>query len=165
MQAPYCYMKTKATMKRIFILSLFAITFTACKKTQTKTPDTQSGSKISGRWSIVSVTVIPRDSTGKVKNNGTVYPEPPYYYFQFNADNSWVENLNPDPNISLGESGSYVLHADTSFTLINVNLPSQPVECKIISLTAASFTFSHQKATLFNGVTPGYLEYLFELKK
>jgi hypothetical protein len=152
-------------MKRIFILCLFAITFAACKKAQTTPPAVKAGNKIAGKWTISSVTVIPRDSTGKAINNGSVYTEPPYYYFQFNTDNSWIENLGPDPTFSLGESGSYVLHADTSFTLINANLPSNPEQCKIASITATSFTFSHQKTTLFNGVTPGYLEYLFELKR
>ena len=151
-------------MKRIFILSLLVITFAACKKNQTITPIT-AGNKITGKWNIISVTVIFRDSTNKAINNGDVYNEPSYYYFQFNNDNSWVENLGPDPAISLGESGSYVLHADTSFTLVNVNLPSKPEECKIASITDTSFVFTHQKTTLFNGITPGYLEYLFKLKK
>ncbi len=151
-------------MKRIFILSLLAITFAACKKTQTITPIT-AGNKITGKWNIISVTVIFRDSTNKAINNGNVYNEPSYYYFQFNADNSWVENLDPSPEANLGESGSYVLHADTGFTLTNVKLPSNPVECKITALTDTSFTFTHQKATLFNGVTPGFLEYIFLLKK
>ena len=152
-------------MKRVIIFSLIAITFAACKKNKTTTPTVQPANKIAGKWNIISVNVIPRDSTGKAINNGTIYIEPSYYYFKFNNDNSWVENLGPDPAISLGESGSYVLHADTSFTLINVNLQSEPEECKITSITATSFVFSHQKATLFNGVTPGYLEYLFKLKK
>jgi len=152
-------------MKKIFILGLFAIIFATCKQGQTITPTPLPGNKITGKWNIISVTVIPRDSTGKAINSGTVYPEPSYYYFQFNADNSWVEVLDPTPNASLGESGSYVLHADTSFTLINVNLPANPEECKITSLTATSFEFTHQKPTLFNGITPGFLEYVFDLKK
>jgi len=152
-------------MKNIFVLGLFAIIFASCKQGQTITPTPLPGNKITGKWNIISVTVIPRDSTGKAINNGAVYIEPPYYYFQFNADNSWVENLGPAANFSFGEGGSYVLHADTSFTLVNMNLPSSPEECKIASLTDTSFIFSHQKTTLFNGLTPGYLEYVFELKK
>jgi hypothetical protein len=58
-----------------------------------------------------------------------------------------------------------LLHADTTFTLINKNLPAQPEECRILSLTDTSFSFSHQRTTLFNGVTPGFLEYVFQLKK
>ncbi|GAB3917305.1 hypothetical protein [Mucilaginibacter boryungensis] len=152
-------------MKKIVILCLFSLTFAACKKAPVTTPALQTGNGITGKWNIISVTVIPRDSTGKAINNGTGYAEPAYYFFQFNADNTWVENLDPAPTNPLGESGRYVLHADTSFTLINVNLPSSPVECKIVSLSGSSFVFSHQKATLYNGVTPGRLEYVFELKK
>ncbi len=147
------------------MLSLVAIGFAACKKTQTTMPATQTDNKITGKWNIVSVTVIPRDSTYKPINSGTVYPEPSYYYFQFNADNSWVENLDPTSALALGERGSYALHADTAFTLVNVNLPSNPVECKITSLSGSAFTFTHHKATMYNGVTPGFLEYVFELKK
>jgi len=152
-------------MKTIFILALLTITLAACKKTQTIAPTTHTSNKITGRWSISTVTVIPQDSTGKAITGGATYPEPSYYYFQFNADNSWVENLGSDPNISLGESGTYVLHADTGFTLINVNLPSKPVECKITALTDTSFTFTHQKSTAFNGNTNGFLYYIFKLKK
>jgi len=152
-------------MKKLFIFTLFAVTFAACKKNQSITSPPAQGNKMTGKWIITSVTVIPRDSTGTALNSGTLYTEPSYYYFQFNSDNSWVQNLAPDPQSGIGESGSYILHADTSFTLINVNLPSSPEECKIVALTSSSFVFSHQKATLFNGVTPGYLEYLFELKK
>ncbi|MCC8426180.1 hypothetical protein [Mucilaginibacter sp. UR6-11] len=151
-------------MKRLVVLILFAATLAACKKSQTMTLPVP-GNKITGKWTINSVTVIPRDSTGKAINNGAVYPEPSYYYFQFNSDNTWAESLSPDPNSGIGEAGNYILHADTSFTLINVNLPSSPVECKITSLTDKSFVFTHQKATLFNGITPGYLEYIFDLKK
>jgi len=49
--------------------------------------------------------------------------------------------------------------------LINANAPSKAVECKIASLTDTSFVFNFQRTTLFNGVTPGYLEYIFQLKK
>ncbi|MGF7078464.1 hypothetical protein [Mucilaginibacter sp. UYCu711] len=151
-------------MKQLLILTLFAAALAACKKNETMTLPIP-GNKIIGKWTISSVTVIPRDSTGKAINSGTVYPEPSYYYFQFNTNNTWAENLSPDPNSGISEAGSYVLHADTSFTLINVNLPSSLVECKIASLTDKSFVFIHQKATLFNGVTPGYLEYRFDLIK
>ncbi len=152
-------------MKKLLIIILSAAMVTACKKTQTNTAPPVKTNKMAGKWTIASVTVIPRDSTGKAINNGTVYPEPSYYYFQFNNDNSWVQNLAPDPNSGIGESGTYMLHADTSFTLINVNLPASPEQCKIATLNDSVFVFSHQKATLFNGVTPGYLEYLFDLKK
>jgi len=158
-------------MKKTYLIGLLAIVLAACKNVGAVAPAAQSGNgttsgnSMAGKWNIVSVTVIPRDSTGKAINNGAVYTEPSYYYFQFNMDNTWVENLGNDPNNILGESGSYVLHADTTFTLVNVNLPSKPEECKIISLANSSLTFSHQRTTLFNGVTPGYLEYVFLLSR
>ncbi len=151
-------------MKRLFILVLFAaLAFTACRK-MPATPAPPNNA-IAGKWTIISVTVIPRDSTGNTINAGTVYPEPSYYYFKFNPDNTWVEVLAPDPQSDIGESGHYTLHSDTGFTLVNTNLPDQKVECKIVSLSDTAFVFTHQRATKFNGVTPGFLEYLFKLKK
>ena len=151
-------------MKKLFTLILFTAFFIACNKNQTGTVSTQDN-KIAGKWKIITVTVIPRDSTGTAINNGTIYTEPPYYYYQFNTNLTWVENLAPDTNAGIDESGSYLLHADNSFTLINANAPSKAAECKIASLTDTSFVFNFQRTTLFNGVTPGYLEYIFQLKK
>ena len=150
-------------MKNILLSFLCIATITACKKNGTGN-STIPGNKISGKWNIITVTVIPHDSVGNVMNSGAIYTEPPYYFYQFNDDLTWLENLTPDLNPG-GESGNYVLHSDTSFTLINVNLPSSPVECKITSLTNTSFVFSHQRPTLYNGVTPGFLEYIFQLRK
>ncbi|HVV02950.1 MAG TPA: lipocalin family protein [Puia sp.] len=151
-------------MKNIFILIAVAIAFVACSKNQGATPSPQ-GKTIAGKWTITSVTVIPHDSTGAVINNGTVYSEPSYYYYQFNSDLTWLENLTPDISPA-GESGSYTVNADTTaFTLINKNLPSQPVECKVVSLTSTSFVFSHQHATKYNGITPGSLEYIFKMRR
>jgi hypothetical protein len=149
-------------MKAIFSLILSVILFAACKKDSGMT--SQQGSSINGKWTITTVTVIPHDSTGAAMNSGTVYTEPSYYYFQFNSDLTWLENLTPDTPPA-GERGNYTLHGATSFTLINVNLPSSPEECKIITLTSSSFVFSHTEPTLFNGVTPGFLEYVFQMKR
>jgi len=147
---------------KVFIPILLMMAFAACRR-QPGMP-TPPGNKIYGKWTIMTVTVIPHDSTGKAMNDGTVYTEPSYYYFQFNTDLSWIENLTPDLSPA-GESGTYTLKADTGFTLINKNLPAQPEECKILSLTDMSFVFSHQRTTMFNGITPGFLEYVFQLKK
>jgi len=149
--------------KKLFISLLFLIAFAACRRGQPAMP-TPPGNKIFGKWTIVTVTVIPRDSTGKAINDSTVYPEPSYYYFQFNTDLTWLESLTPDLSPA-GESGTYTLQADTGFTLINKNLPAQPEPCKIVSLMDTSLVFSHQRTTLFNGITPGFLEYVFQLKK
>ncbi|MBN8852835.1 MAG: hypothetical protein BGO55_03670 [Sphingobacteriales bacterium 50-39] len=150
-------------MKNIFIFFAFATAFAACNKNQGNMPS-PGGNKITGKWTILSVTVIPHDSTGKLMNDSAVYTEPNYYYFQFNNDLTWLENLTPDLSPA-GESGTYSLKDDTGFTLVNKNLPSQPEECKILSLTNTSFEFSHQHPTLYNGVTPGFLEYIFRMKR
>ena len=148
-------------MRKIFILIAFTIAFAACKKHQISS----QAPIITGKWHIVSVTLIPLDSTGNVMNQGTIYPEPDRYFFQFNNNNSWNETLSADPGSNIGESGSYVMHGDTSFTLININAPANAVECHITTLTAFSFVFAFQRPTLFNGTTPGYLKYIFELRK
>jgi len=150
-------------MKNVFILIAAVTILVACNKNQGNMP-APGGNAITGKWTILSVTVIPHDSTGKVINDSAVYTEPDYYYFQFNNDLTWLENLTPDLSPA-GESGTYVLKADTGFTLINKNLPSQPEECKILSLTNTTFEFSHQHPTLYNGVTPGVLEYIFKMKR
>jgi hypothetical protein len=152
-------------MKIASALLLLLIASAACKKTKSELPVT-SNNKIVGRWHIETVTVIPRDSTGAIMNPGTTYPEPSYYYFNFNNDGTWVEVLSPAAEADLGESGTYALHADTSFSLTNVNAPAlPPVECKVVSISDTLFVFTHQKATLYNGVTRGYLEYVFKLNK
>jgi hypothetical protein len=151
-------------MKKLIIPALLIMLFAACSKDHMDEPPAP-GNSIIGKWNIITVTVIPLDSTGSAINNGNIYPEPPYYYFQFNANNTWVEDLVSDTSSGLGENGSYLLHGDTSFTLTNVNAPSKAVECHIDSLTNTSFVFSFRRTTLFNGVTPGYLKSVFQLKK
>jgi len=157
------FVLTKHTMKNVFILIAFVTGLAACNKDQGGMPS-PGANTITGKWTILSVTVIPLDSTGQAKNDGTVYTEPSYYYYQFNNDLTWLENLTPDLSPA-GESGTYTLKGDTAFTLVNKNIPSQPEECKIISLTATTFEFSHQHPTLFNGITPGFLEYIFKMRK
>lgn len=149
-------------MKAIMSLTLLAILFAACKKDNNGT--TQGGNAITGKWKIITVTVIPHDSLGVAMNNGTEYPQPSYVYFQFNADLTWLENESPNQPPA-GEEGNYVLHSNTGFTLTNANLPASPVECKISFLTNSDFVFSHTEPTKFNGVTPGFLEYVFKMQK
>jgi len=150
-------------MRKMPVLILFVTVFAACRRDDPGMPSPQAR-KITDKWNIITVTVIPHDPTGKTINDGTVYTEPSYYYFQFNANFTWVENLAPNVN-PIGESGTYTLLADTAFTLVNEHVPSQPEECKIVALTDTTFIFSHQRATLYNGITPGFLEYVFKLKK
>ena len=149
-------------MQKLIILLAAITLFGNCKKNHNPPVPV---SPIIGKWSIPTVTVIPFDSTGSPINIGTIYTEPSYYYFQFNADNTWMENLSPDSNSSLAEKGNYVLHGNTSFTLINTNVPAKAVDCTVDTLTNASFVFSYRRGTLYNGITPGYLEYIFHLTK
>ena len=146
--------------KLIFLLAVIT-SLVACQKNHNGSSPAPS---IVGKWSINTVTVVPFDSTGNAINNGTIYTEPSYYHFQFNANNTWTENLSPDINSGIEENGSYVLHGDTSFTLINTNAPAKAVECRVDTLTKTSFVFSYRRGTLFNGITPGFLGYIFHLK-
>src|SRR5947209_18442977 len=132
-------------MKKLVVPILLVMLLAACRKGQMDGPP-MTGNSIIGKWNIITVTVIPLDSTRSAINSGTTYKEPPYYYFQFNANNTWVENLAPDTSSDIGESGTYMLHADTSFTLTNVNAPAKAVECNIDSLTNTSFVFSSRRA-------------------
>ena len=150
-------------MRNLFISLSITAVFVAChKKHEEPVISTPS---IVGKWTINSVTVVPLDSTATAINSGTTYPEPSYYYFSFTSSNTWLENLAPDPNSSIEESGTYEIHGDTSFTLMNTNAPSKAVECRIDTLMASKFVFTNQRSTLYNGITPGYLKYIFHLSK
>ncbi|HEY6957135.1 MAG TPA: hypothetical protein VI385_17905 [Flavisolibacter sp.] len=150
-------------MRTLIISLTVAALLLACHKKQEEA-DLSTPSMV-GKWTINSVTVVPFDSTATPINNGTTYPEPSYYYFSFTTANTWLENLAPEPASGLDESGTYQLHGDTSFTLTNTNAPAKAVECRIDTLTNAQFVFTYQRSTLYNGITPGYLEYIFHLAK
>lgn len=158
----YIPVNTRGMRKLIIPLTVTAL-FVACHKRHEDA--TALTPTIVGKWTINSVTVIPLDSTANAINGGTTYTEPPYYYFSFTTGNTWLENLSPDPNSGLEESGTYQLHGDTSFTLVNTNAPAKAVECSIDTLTNSKFVFRYQRSTLYNGITPGYLEYIFHLQK
>lgn len=150
-------------MQKLIITLLIITLFAACRKNH-EVPAAPVH-PIVGKWNIYTVTVIPFDSTGSAINSGATYAEPLYYYFQFNTNTTWKENLSPDPNSGIGENGNYVLHGDTSFTLINSNAPAKAIECTIDTLTSATFVFTYRRSTLYNGITPGFLKYIFHLKK
>jgi hypothetical protein len=151
-------------MKKLFSIILLTVVLVACKKYQTGMPSASAPS-MTGKWNIITVTVIPLDSTGNAIQDGTIDPEPSYFYFQFNENGTWVENLAPTSSPDSAESGNYIMHGDTSFTLTNTHATAKAVECRIISLTDTSFVFTNQRATLYNGVSPGYLKYIFQLQK
>ena len=148
--------------KLIISLTIIALLLACHKKHEDAATPTPS---IVGKWNINSVTVVPLDSTENAINSGSTYTEPSYYYFSFTAVNTWLENLSPDLNSGIAESGTYQLHGDTSFTLVNTNAPAKAVECRIDTLTNSKFVFAYQRSTLYNGITPGYLKYIFHLQK
>jgi hypothetical protein len=78
-------------MKELVIPILLVMIFAACRKGQMDGPPPPHNS-IVGKWNNITITVVPLDSTGSAINNGTIYIEPPYFYFQFKANNTWVEN-------------------------------------------------------------------------
>jgi hypothetical protein len=150
-------------MQKLILLLAVVVCHTSCKKNHDSSPTPVPS--IVGKWNITVVKVIPFDSTGIAINSGTVYTEPLYYYFQFNSDDTWTENLGPEPNSRIAENGTYALHSDSSFTLVNKNAPAKAVECAIDTLTNTRFVFTYRRSTLYNGITPGYLLYRFDLKK
>jgi len=154
-------------MKQILFLALLAILFAACKKNPTSQPPTSSElkSKMIGKWNIDTVSTIFRDSTGTViAGAGKDYPGSPGNNFKFNADNTYAESvIGNDGDFG---SGNFVLKADTGFTLVNAGYPNGPYrDCKVGSISAHAFVFSHQRPTLFNGVTPGFIEIVFKLSR
>lgn len=150
-------------MQKLIFLFAVIVCYTSCRKNHDSSPATVPS--IVGKWNITAVKVIPFDSTGTAINSGTVYTEPAYYYFQFNSDDTWTENLGPDPNSGIEENGTYALHGDSSFTLVNRNAPAKAVECTIDTLTSTELVFTYSRNTFYNGTTPGYLVYRFDLKK
>ena len=153
-----------------FILS--AILLASCNKHQSNSsspngnPVLPAGlANIVGKWNIISVTTYFYDSTGLLNNGIHVYPGQPFYYFQFNSNNSWVESLVPDTLSDLGLTGTYTITSDSSFTLTNPQGAPPATLCTIVSLVDTLFVFSHQHPTAFNGTDSGYIKYVFRLKK
>jgi hypothetical protein len=154
-------------MIRIYtFLFLLAISLAACNKHSSPVPNPFPGQpSIVGKWTIISVTTYAYDSTG-LRNNGVqVYPGQSYYFYQFNADKTWLESLVPDSLSDLGITGTYAVTSDSTFTLTNPKAISPAEPCSILYLTDTSFSFSHQHATAFNGTDSGTIKYVFKLRK
>jgi len=152
-------------MKRIVLFIMLCVAFAACKKDHPATqPMAQGG--ILGKWAIRSVITIGRDTAGKEISNGEhVYNISPGEYFQFNANGTWMESILPDSIPGIGIFGNYVINSAASFTLKNSNPDASEEVCTISALSQSSLVFSHQRSTTFNGVIPGYIEYIFNLAK
>ncbi|HEY4324724.1 MAG TPA: DUF5004 domain-containing protein [Mucilaginibacter sp.] len=153
-------------MKRLSFLILLCLLFIACNKNQRGSPlpvpPMQATNKLSGKWTLDSVTTVFRDPTGKTIGKNT--SSQPGWSFQFNDDKTWGETLTANNLTGLASNGTYVINSDTTFTLTTAAY-SIVEPCKIFSISPSSLVFSHQRPTLFNGVTPGTEEYILTLTK
>jgi hypothetical protein len=149
-------------MKKLLCLFAFTLLFTACKK-EKPAPVQTLKDKISGKWNIISVTTMIRDSTTDSLFVRT-YPEPEGYYFKFNADGTWLENLDPSNSNDLSISGNYTVDSDSTFTLYN---PANNgyTACKVSGITTSQFIFTHKRNTVINGYDPGSIKYIFMLSR
>ncbi|MDP4217096.1 MAG: hypothetical protein Q8927_12920 [Bacteroidota bacterium] len=145
---------------------LLAISLAACTRHASPAPNPFPGKpSIVGKWTIINVTTYAYDSAG-LRNNGVqIYPGQPYYFYQFNADKTWLESLVPDSLSDLGITGTYEVTSDSSFTLTNPKAITPAMPCSILYLSDTTFSFSHQHATAFNGTDSGYIKYVFKLRK
>lgn len=117
-----------------------------------------------GKWTIDSVVTIAYDLNGNVLNgSGHVFVDSTNSYFQFNADATWRESLLPDSLADAGLNGQYTVTSDTTFTISGSNRTDEP--CRIVSLSDSVFIFSHQRSADFNGMIPGFLQYVFHMSK
>jgi hypothetical protein len=152
--------------KIVAFIFLLALSLAACTRSSSPPGNPFPGQpSIVGKWTIINVTTYAYDSAG-LRNNGVqVYPGQPYYFYQFNADKSWLESLVPDSLSDLGITGTYAVTSDSTFTLTNLKAITPNTPCSILYLTDTSFSFSHQHSTVFNGTDSGYIKYVFHLRK
>jgi hypothetical protein len=139
--------------------------FLACSRNSgdTMNPPTGLQAKMSGKWTINTVNSLFFDSTNVLRGSN-LYVCPPGYSYQFNSNNTWTELLVPDTLSANGMGGTYTITGDSSFTLVNPAAPA-PVPCRMDTLTASIFVFHHERGTHYNGVTPGYIRYLFHMTR
>lgn len=119
-----------------------------------------------GDWHIDSVNTFFYNTDNSYRGMG-VYVAQPDYYFHFQADHSWQESFTPDVVSGDKITGTYVLTSDSTFVLVNpAAIPkTDSIPSKILSLSQSSFVFSNRRVTTFNGTDPGYILYVFHLKK
>jgi hypothetical protein len=127
-------------------------------------PPTGLQAKITGKWTINTVTLYYFDSTGALFGPGKfVDTVPSGYYYQFNSNSTWMEVLADSLSIN-GMGGTYTITGDSSFSLINPAVTG-PEDCRLDTLTSSLFVFHHQRGTHYNGVTPGYIRYQFHMTR
>jgi len=153
-------------MKKLILPLLFAAVIVSCKKEKpaTSTPPLTLKSAMLGTWNFESVTTVFRDTNQAVIHEAT-YSNPVGSYYKFNYDGTWGSKFVADTSTGLNNKGLYRTVADTGFYLLDTGKFAYSVKCKIYTLTANQFTFSHSRHTVINGVTPVTEEYIFKLTK
>ena len=158
-------------MKRTIVgFVLPVILLTACHK-DPGNPVMPNQISIVGKWNVDTVTTYFYDAGGLRQTGVNVYPAgaPDYpYRFQFNNDHSWAESSHfPSDADYIVATGTYVLTSDSTFTLTYPSAVAgkETEPCKIISISGTSFVFSKELSTVFNGIDPGYIKYVFRLTK
>jgi hypothetical protein len=157
-------------MKKIVIGLIPAVIFlVACNKNNNP-PISSANPSIAGRWNVDTVTISFYNSAGLFDSSEIGYPTVGIndsLYFQFNEDSSWFESLVAGVDTTIITEGTYSYTSPNSFTLVYPTAsPTRKMEpCNIISLTNTSFIFSKQRQTVFNGINPGSIKYLFRLRK
>jgi hypothetical protein len=162
-----CTGKTQiATMKAYPITLLCVLLSSACSRNSSGNSMIPAGlqAMMTGKWTINTVTLYYFDSTGAPFGNGKfVDVVPSGYYYQFNSNSTWTEMLSDSLSVN-GMGGTYSISGDSSFTLVNPAAPS-PEICGMDTLNASTFVFHHSRGTHYNGVTPGYVRYLFHMTR
>src|SRR5262249_14293840 len=102
--------------------------------------------------------------TSEVIIGGATHPPPTGSYYQFNTDKNWGSKFFGN-SLGLDNPGFFHTLADTRFFLFHTRQYAYSLKCKIYKLSADTFTFSHSRHTVINGVTPVTEEYIFRLTK
>jgi len=154
-------------MKKLILPLLLAAVFLSCKKEKTAArvkPLTVLQAKMQGTWNFESVTTVFRDTAENVIG-GATYPNPAGSYYQFKTDGTWGSKFVADTSLGLDNRGFYSIVADTAFYLSDTGKFAYSEKCKIYTLTANQFIFSHSRHKTINGTTPVTMEYIFKLTK
>jgi hypothetical protein len=153
-------------MKMHFLTLIGLLFLSACSRNSAGNSMMPAGlqAMMTGKWTINTVTLYYFDSTGALYGPGTFVDNVPSgYYYQFNSNSTWTEILSDSLSVN-GMGGTYSLAGDSSFILVNPAAPA-PETCRMDTLTASTFVFYHERATHYNGVTPGYIRYRFHLTR
>lgn len=163
----FALVKTRiATMKVYQFTLLCVLLASACSRNSGGNSMMPTGLQavMTGKWTINTVTLYYFDPSGAPYGSGKfVDAVPTGYYYQFNSNSTWMEILADSLSVN-GLGGTYSIAGDSTFILLNPAAPG-PETCRMDTLTSSTFVFHHERATLYNGVTPGYIRYLFHMTR